>query len=199
MPDWSRRRALQAVAATGAVALAGCSGSTSSSSSVPRERGDSVSDVTVQFARHRDGQPFYHYGDDDSDQRASRMMHLTSQDDRERLRFRSTDPATELRSLVDGTDLESESVFLLVRPVGECYELLLRGVYREPDGVEADFCQTLRPADVECSADDEDLVGVAIRLPFPGDDFNSHGSSWSSTCESPRYGTPIAREGGDEA
>ena len=56
-------------------------------------------------------------------------------------------------------------------------------VAREEDGVEADFCRELRPADAACGAEDRVAVGVAIRLPFAGDEFSSLGSGWSSDCD----------------
>jgi hypothetical protein len=212
MPDWSRRRALQAVATTGAFALAGCSGETSHSRSVPRERGDPVppAELDVRFDRDTDGRPLFEIesefddgdGETTDDERDDErhdvgrdVEHLTDEEDRERVAFRSTPAATDLRAFVEGSDLDAGSVFLLQRPIGECYETRLVGVYRETDGVDADFCQALRPADVECSADDRDTVGVAIRLPFPGDDLSGLGWSWRGDCD---HAEAIASEGGAE-
>jgi hypothetical protein len=208
MPSWSRRRALQAVATTGAFAIAGCSGESSSSREPPHERGEPVpaSDLEVTFARDTDGEPLFAVGDDGNGNGDARdagtadlgqsFEHLTDAEDRERVTFRSTEPATTLRRFVDGTDLEARSVYLLQRPVRECYEARLVGVYREDDGVDADFCRALRPADVECSADARDTLGVGIRLPFPGDSFSGLGTGWSSDC-GPR--PTVAAEGGDGA
>lgn len=206
MADWSRRRALQAAVTAGAFALAGCSGESSSSRSVPRERGDTVpsSELEVRFVRDTDGEPLFDVEnelDDDEtttdDERRDigrDVEHLADEEDRERVVFRSTPASTDLRTFVEGSDLDSGSVFLLQRSVGECYEARLVGVYRETDGVDADFCQALRPADVECSADDQDAVGIAIRLPFPGDDLSGLGWSWRGDCD---HSETIASEGGD--
>ncbi len=200
MPDWSRRRALQAVATTGALALAGCSGESSSSRSVPPDRGEPVppDDYEVRFVRDRDGEPLFEVddGNDQPPEVGRDIEYLTDAEDREELTFRSTTPADDLRAFVDATDLESRSVFLLQRPIGECYEAYLVGVYREGDGVDADFCQALRPADAECSADERDTVGVAISLPFEGDSFGGYGTGWSGSCE---HRSTVAREGGDRA
>ena len=197
MPDWSRRRALQAVATTGALVLAGCSDESSSPSSVPRERGDPVppADLEVTFVRDRDGEPLFETddGDEESSEVGRGMEYLTEGEDRERVTFRSTEPAATLRRFVEATDLESRSVFLLQRPIGECYEARLVGAYRESDGVDVDFCRALRPADVECSADERDTVGVGVRLPFAGDRYSSYGSGWSGGCE--RRPTVAAEEG----
>ena len=195
MPDWSRRRALQAATAVGAFALAGCSGEGSSSRSVPRTGGDPVpaSGLEVTFVRDADGDPLFAVGEDGVDEDGRDIEYLTDESGREEVTFRSAAAAAELATFVDGVDLDSESVFLLQRPLGECYETRLVGVYREDDGVDADFCQELRPADVDCSAEDRNTVGVAIRLPFSGDSFNTYGTSWGGDCE---RGTAIAREGG---
>lgn len=210
MPDWSRRRALQAVATTGTFAIAGCSGESSRSREVPPDRGDPIpaSELDVRFVRDTDGEPLFDVDDgfeetrdgespDGSDvgrpDRARSVEHLTDAEDRERVTFRSTPPAADLRSFVEGTDLDSASVYLLQRPVGECYETRLVGAYREDEGVDADFCRALRPADVECSTDDRDTVGVGIRLPFSDDSFTGLGVSWSSDC-GPR--PTVAAEGG---
>ena len=204
MPDWSRRRALQAVATVGALTLAGCSGESSVSREVPRDRGDPVppDEFEVTFVRDTDGEPLFTVGRDDRDgdgrtpEVEQGTEYLTDDDEREDLTFRSTEPAADLRAFVEGVDLDSRSVYLLQRLVGECYEVRLVGVYRETDGVDADFCGALRPADVECSADERDTVGVAISLPFEGDSFGGYGTGWSSGCG---HRSTVAREGGDGA
>ena len=197
MSNWSRRRALQAAIAVGTLSIAGCSGSTSSSEEVSSDRGEPVSDVEVTFARDRQEGHLYDFErDNEGDSEAGELLHLTSESQRDRLAFRSTDPATRLRSFVSGTDLDTESVFLIETSIGACHEARLLGVYRESDGVDADFCRALKPADVDCSEGDRDRIGVAIRLPFPADEFTSIGSRWGSDCDRP--GTAIAREGGDE-
>ena len=199
MSNWSRRRALQAAITVGTLSIAGCSGSTSSSEEVSSDRGDPVPNVEVRFARDRTGSHLYDLereNEQDGESEGGELLHLTSESQRDRLAFRSTDPATRLRSFVNGTDLDTESVFLIETSIGACHEARLLGVYRESDGVDADFCRALKPADVDCSEGDRDRIGVAIRLPFPADEFTSIGSRWGSDCDRP--GTAIAREGGDE-
>ena len=205
MSDWSRRRALQAAAAAGAIALAGCSSESSVSREVPPERGEPVppADLAVRFVRDTGGEPLFDVengtGDrgtpkDDVRARPTRAEYLTDAEGRDRVTFRSTSPAEELRAFVDGTDLGSRSVYLLERPVSACYEARLVGVYREEDGVDADLCQSLRPADFVCSVDGVDTVGVGIRLPFPGDELSGHGWSWRGDCGDLRT---VADEGGE--
>lgn len=192
MPDWSRRRALQLATAAGSLALAGCSGESSRSNRIPPDRGEPVSDFEVTFVRDSSGGRLFE-AEDESGGEPGGFEYLTDGDELDDLTFPSSSAAAELRSFVVETDFDAESVYLVERPIGECYRANLVGVYRETDGVDADFCRELRPADVECSADGTDAIGVAIRLPFPGDEFNSYSSGWSSQCD-PR--PIVAREGG---
>lgn len=192
MPRWSRRSALRSVVTVGSLALAGCSGESGRSNEIPPDRGEPVSDVEVRFARETDGDRLFEIAGESEDAPHG-FEYLTDGNDRDDLTFRSTPPAAELRAFVDETDLDAESVYLLQRPIGECYRANLVGVYRESDGIDVDFCQELRPADVDCSAGTEDTVGVAIRLPFPGDEFNSLGSGWAGECDRRPI---VAREGG---
>ena len=207
MPGWSRRRALQAIAATGTVALAGCSGGSGSSTTVPRDRGDPVppADLDVLFVRDSGGEPLFGVGGGSDDGttpedggiegRRTRSEFLRDAESRERVTFRSTRAAEELRAFVDGTDFESGSLYLLERPVSACYEVSLVGVYREDDTVVADLCQSFRPADIVCSAGGIDTVGLGVRLPFPGDELRGHDWSWRGECGTLRT---VASEGGEE-
>jgi hypothetical protein len=205
MPDWSRRHALQAVATTATLGLAGCSSETSRSRSVPPDRGDRVTDYEARFVRNTDGEPVVTVGepgdeDENEDEpriRLSEMHHLTDEAELDDIQFRDVTGAADLESFVAATDYESASVYLLQRQVGECYEPRLVGVFREDDGVDAEFCRELRPADVECDAEAHDVFTVAIRLAFPGDDFNSVGSGSSSSCDHERA-VPIPEAGSVE-
>jgi hypothetical protein len=206
MPDWSRRHALQAAASVGTLALAGCNGGTDRSRSLPPDR-DRVTEYETAFARNEDGEPVFVTGetgtaeeggpDEERRQRVGAVEHVTDDADLDDLRFRDVPGAADLESFLRATDLESRSVYLLQRPIGECYAVRLVGVFREDDGVEADFCRMLRPADVSCAADAEDVYAVAIRLPFPGDDFSGLGTGMSGDCEG-RSSVPLT-EGGDGA
>jgi hypothetical protein len=205
MLDWSRRRVLQAATAAGAVTLAGCSGGSSVTREDPSDRGDPVppADLEVLFVRDPGGEPLFDVesGSDAGttpegggiEGRPTRGEYLRDAESRDRVTFRSTVAAEELRAFVDATDLGSGSLYLLERPVSACYEVGLVGVYREEDSVDADFCQSFRPADIACSADGIDTVGVGVRLPFPGDGLSGHGWSWQGDCGSLRT---VASEGG---
>lgn len=214
MADWSRRHALQAVATAGALALAGCSSETSRSRSLPPDR-EPVTDYEATLVRNTDGEPVFvdpedESGDESSDDEEgtgeetgdvpraySTVMHLTGDEELDRLQFRDVQGASELTSFLRATDLESESVYLLQRAIGECYEPRLVGVAREDNGVDADFCRELRPADVDCDADAHDVIAIAIRLPFPGEEFSGLGTGWGSSCDH-EHAVRIT-EGGDAA
>lgn len=207
MPDWSRRTLLQTVASGGALALSGCSGQTrgfTKDTPVYRRR---ISGLETTYVRNEDGEPLFveatggttdDIGDQPGDDRRSHQVHyLTDEREIEDFRFRDVDGAADLRSAVGATDFETKSVFLLQRPIGACYEPRLVGVYREGDGVDADFCQDLRPADVACDADAMDVFAVAIRLPLAGDDFNSLGTGFSGRCDH-EVSSPLT-EGGEQS
>jgi hypothetical protein len=208
MPDWSRRRALRTVATAGVFALAGCSGEPGSSGPVQRDRGDPVppTDLEVLFVRDPGGEPLFDVesGSDDGttpegggiEGRRTRSEYLRDPGSRDRITFRSTPAAEELRAFVDATEFGSDSVYLLERPVSACYEARLVGVYREDDGVAADLCQSFRPADIACSVDGIDTVGVGIRLPFPGDGLSGHDWSWRGDCGDQRTVASEGEKGG---
>jgi len=201
MSDWSRRRALQAVAAAGSFVLAGC-GDTSGIEDAPPENRDRVTNYETILVRNSDRNRLFGSGDGEADQRdpddgVSEYHHLNAPDDLHGIQFRDVSGATALQSFVTETDLESKSVFLTQQLVRECYEPRLVGVFRTEDDVDADFCVTLRPADVACTAGTRDVVAIAIRLPFAGDAINSVGSGWSSDCEP--FATVPLTEGGESA
>lgn len=207
MPDWSRRSALEAVAAAGALALAGCSDATTRTHNHPPEVRDRITDFEAIQVRSHGPDPLFVTGeqpsktpnhhDGDRNRHASTLQHLTDEDDIAELRFRDVAGAADLKSFVTNTDLESESVYLLQRSIGECYEPRLVGVYRKDTGIDAKFCRELLPADVECNADADDLIAIAIRLPFAGDEFTGLGIGSSSSCE--HLATVPIPKGGDSA
>jgi len=204
MPDWSRRHALQATGGALLTALAGCNGTDSASGSYPGENRTAVEDAVVLKVRNTTPTPMVVRERDSGDgepttepaettdapprHRGRIMAHVTDMD---RDGLSPTFPADvagadRFAAFFDETDFDTESIYLEQSPVPECYVRHLTGVYREPDGVEADFCRKVRPADVSCAADAYDMTAFAIRLPFAGDDFNSVGASHGSGCRRPR-------------
>lgn len=213
MPDWSRRRALHATASAAALALAGCSGERRSASSSHPPNGELVTDYEVKKVRNADGAVLFRRSNvetpsdtpNEREREAQRRRqrhqydHVTEQADFEDLAFATDLPeAATLEGFATATDLETRSVFLLQRGVSACSTLELVDVRTEPDSVHVNTCSDLRPADVECEADDRDTVAFAIRLPFPGDDFHGLGVGGSSDCHRrPRPFDPEAYNGTD--
>ena len=188
MPDWSRRRALRAAVLPLVAGLAGCSGETRVSRSAPSDsRDEPVTDYTVRQIRVPDPRPlFWSVNDPPSDDDPGRTHHLTSQSQLDKLRFASDIPAVErLEAFVRSVDLETESVYLHAQTLEACYDLVLRGVSRDDSSVSVDFCRDLKPADATCKAADETAVGLAIRLPFSGDEFHGLGMSYGNQCGPP--------------
>lgn len=198
MPDWSRRHALQSAGSVLLTAIAGCNSSSSSSRSVPRDDRDMVDDITVlkvrntsptpMVLRRRDQTTDARTTEDPPGRRGNLMDYVTDppREDERAIAFQTDVPgASDIEAFFDETEFETESIYLAQSTIRECFERHLTGVYREDDGVDAQFCRTLRPADVECSADEHDMTAFAIRLPFPGDDLSSVGGGQSSGCERP--------------
>jgi len=205
MPDWSRRRALHALGATAAAALAGCSSESSEFDESPsRQRGDPVTDYDLRKVRARQPEELFWQGERSTEREDDRPgdhtyrpgghTYVGSADDLADVTFADSGAAAELASFTRGTDFESSSVILQARTVRECYAVRLRGVWREDDGLDTWFCSNLQPADVDCSADARETVGVGIRLPFPDDGFSSFGLRWSRSCD-PRP-EPVTADGG---
>jgi hypothetical protein len=93
--------------------------------------------------------------------------------------------ADRVASFFAETDFDGDSIYLYQGAIPACYTRHLQGMYRDDDGVDADFCRELRPADVACGADEWVMSVFAIRLPFPGDSFSSVGGGGSSSCDRP--------------
>lgn len=202
MPHWSRRHALQASGSALFAALAGCNGTESVSRSVPRNPRDSLEDVTILKIRNTAGTPMVVERSDEttskdtggsSRRRGHMLEHVTDEPDqsmRELVFPEDVPGAQRLRTFFAETDFETQSIYLQQAPVRACYKRRLQGVFREDDGVDAEFCRDLRPADVACEADAWATTVFAIRLQFPGDDFSSVGSGGSSSCRHP-YLDPV--------
>lgn len=209
MPSWSRRGALRAATSVALAGLAGCSGQSGVSHSDPVDLNEEpVTDYTVKQVRTTETSRLYWTGDEtpaDNDHR--RTHHLTSPGELADLTFPTDIPvASELERFARSTDFDTRSVYLHQQSIEACYDLVLRGVIRDESSVRVDLCRDLKPADVACSADGEAVVGLAVRLPFPGDDFNGLGMSYGSQCDRPRHRpvdfhpstptTPANRSGG---
>lgn len=189
MSNWSRRRALHALATGTTVALAGCSDGNGFANNTPTDRSQRapITDYTARKVRDTDGDPLFWRTEDtessDSRERRRTQTYVTSEEDLKELTFApGSDAAAKLNMLTTSTDFDTASVWLRSTVVLECYDIRLLRVSRESNGFHTSFCRTSRPADVECRVDARDTIGFGIRLPFPGDEVDSYGSSGSSRC-----------------
>jgi len=201
MADIPRRRALLA-AASGIAALAGCAGSDSASNSYP-SRNRPLDGYEIEKVRDETGGVLFTRDDTfstssssspPSDERAPQRRQgsrvLTDESSLSALTFDETTPAETLRSFCAATDFDAASVYLLAMPVDACREVRFRSVSVEPDELanddlhpHADFCQTYRPADVECSAAEVHTAGFAIRIPVAADQSTGAGRGMSGSCQ----------------
>lgn len=207
MSDWSRRRALQALGTATTVAVAGCSTGGDGFEDPPDTgRGDPVEEYALRKVRETGGGALFwqrgegggNGGDDGGEERPpGGYEYVAAEDDVASLAFApDSDAAAELSAFVAATDFESSSVLVQETAVRECYDLRLRGVWRDGDGLETAYCSRLRPADDACSTDARDTVGVAVRVPFSLADAGGFGSSWGSNCDSRPVGVDADVGGG---
>ncbi|KKF39547.1 hypothetical protein FK85_27735 [Halorubrum saccharovorum] len=99
---------------------------------------------------------------------------------------------SRVRSFLDDTDYETESVFVARAGIRSCYRFRIRSVSWEPGDVEYEYCRELRPPDAACETDTRDAVGLLFRLPAALDSpLTRSGSSGRSPCE--RVGTDYDR------
>jgi hypothetical protein len=205
MQSWSRRHALQALSTGAVAALAGCSGSGSSSSTRTAGRcGTPVEGYDERHVRRDADRPLVAIQrENEDDPRPDGRVHeyLTSAEDTDAVSFDLPDGADDFRTFVTETDFESASVMLVDRQVAACSDLEVVGVYRdEDDGLDVQFCSAEKPADAACASGDRDRVAVAIRLPFTGEGLTGFGYGWSSSCRTrPRpFDPPEDDEGGSD-
>ncbi|MDH5020085.1 hypothetical protein [Halobacterium rubrum] len=202
MPQWSRRRALRAVAATATtVALAGCNDSTDRlDTDQRRDPGDPVTDYeTTTVREERVFAPFWLEEYEDEANRPKRPVGGALVTEPLAEGSISFDPdaeaAASLRTFVADTDFQRECVYLWSRTVGGCETLKLADVRRQGDELELEVCRQLQPPDVACERDDEHTFVLAVRLPFPGDDPRIGRRSVHSTCDD--EAEPLTPVGGD--
>ncbi|VTT85354.1 hypothetical protein DM2_236 [Halorubrum sp. DM2] len=212
MAEIPRRRALLA-AASGIAALAGCSGSDSASNSYPSADRRRIDDYELETARDESGGALVTSGDAlpslSTDERARQRRTtnhvLTGSDDLSALTVAETAAGETLRSFLAETDFGSASAYLLAMPVEACRGVRLRSVSVEPDELadgdlhpHADFCQSYRPADVECARDEIHTVGFAIRVPIAADTSTGSGRGMRHSCRPGGPPTVYGRSDADE-
>ncbi|WP_226012168.1 hypothetical protein [Halomicrobium salinisoli] len=217
MAPLTRRRALHGAAGLVA-ALAGCSGtgfaeSESTRSSTPTAAArdasgrNSETDPPLVTIRSDADRPPVWFADEDGGGRATageRHYHgdrtvIDGADRAERVRVAGGVDAEPVRSFLDETDFEAETVYLEVNRVEECFRLELCRIQWQSDEVQTDYGRVLRPYDERCEADAKVYEARLIRIPdaIDHEDVHGYGSSVGGGACGERVAR--ARAGGDSS
>lgn len=190
------RRALLGSLSVGV--LAGClGGDDSEPESVRRQTSGTETDPAVLKIRNPDGERVLLDGSrtgDEGEPIAVRSELVTSAD-------RAADvlaadgvadaDRSRLRSFLDGTDFDAETVYVAPAGVESCERLKIHSVSWEPGRVEYEYCRELRPPDEACEADARVALALVFRLPVALDGrLSGSGASGRSPCR--RTGTDYA-------
>ncbi|MDV7349516.1 hypothetical protein R3751_06955 [Halorubrum distributum] len=185
------RRALLGSAALGVVgALAGCSGASDSEaeSARPQTRGTET-DPTVVKPRNPAGESVLLDGSEATDEnepaRIGREL-VTSADRADELLVAegvSDADRERVRSFLDETDYDAETVYVSPAGILSCQRLEIHSVSWQPGRVEYEYCRELRPPDRACEAGTRVTLALIFRLPAVLDDrLRGSGSSGRSPC-----------------
>ena len=136
----------------------------------PNENG--VSDPERQVLRAPDGPVAWFVAD--ADDAATRTLPADERTERGLIAGEATAATLSLadvggreaaRAFVDGTDFDSETIYLDQSPVGECYRLVLCSAGWGDDRIRLRYARVLRDYDVPCEADERDTQATFVRLP----------------------------------
>lgn len=90
---------------------------------------------------------------------------------------------TRIRSFLDETDFDAETVYVAPAGIRSCYRLRIRSVSWGSGRVEYEYCRELRPPDEACEADARVSLCLLFRLPVPLDSqLLGSGASGKSPC-----------------
>lgn len=208
-PRSTRRRLLRSAAALAGVgAVAGCNGTGEASNTAVSEQdpdppADAVTDPAAVVLRAPSDEPVIRESTDDgdtasddgSDGQVDEWRHdlIAEAETASSLSIADVDGADEAREFLEGTDFETETVYVERHVVGECYEQRLCWIRWTDERVETSYTRVLRPAEAACSADARVGVTHLIRLPVALDPERIRG--FSSGGGSGQCRTPTGSEG----
>lgn len=212
MSPRTRRQTLHGAAALLA-AFAGCSGESSHSSSHGPGREDYPENVELDpetySLRNPTGGPAVRRRpettseDDDRagrDEDERRRVHdywfVASTADAKDLVYADVDGAAEARRFVEGTDFDSETIFVYQQTVGECYRLELCYVGWSADEIDTRFGRLYRDAHVACEVENEDAVATMIRIPEAIDPNDVRGFSFGGSSGGCRIRPELRKRAG---
>ncbi|ELZ35503.1 hypothetical protein [Halorubrum tebenquichense] len=90
---------------------------------------------------------------------------------------------SRLRSFLDETDFDAETVYVARAGVESCERLEIHSVSWDPGRVEYEFCSELRPPDEACEAGTRVALALVFRLPVALDGrLTGSGASGRSPC-----------------
>jgi hypothetical protein len=91
-----------------------------------------------------------------------------------------------IRSFLDETDFDAETVYVAPAGVESCERLRIRSVSWKLGHVEYEYCREFRPPDEACEAGTRVALALIFRLPAALDGpINSRGASGRSPCRLP--------------
>lgn len=103
-----------------------------------------------------------------------------------------------VRSFLDATDFDRESVYLQTLRVLACYDVELCSIGWSTDGVDTDYGRRLKPYTEACPADTRVFETRLIRLPARIDDANSFSTSLGGgSCGGSRHDDDSEGDGGE--
>lgn len=196
----TRRRVLHGAAGLFA-ALAGCSGTSTSTAGGPAGGPDtSVETDPEHYALRSSGTEPVAWlhpegrnpGAADSPESASEVERhrqvalVASRERADRIAFGDVDGRDEARTFVEGTDFDRETLLLYPESVGECFFLELCYLTWSATEYHVYFSRGYRDVDVDCRTDARDLVAWLIRIPDTLDPeavTTTGGGTTSSTCD----------------
>ncbi|WP_311170484.1 hypothetical protein [Halobellus ordinarius] len=182
-PALTRRRLIQAAAALGATALAGCGGSSSASGStreVPAAGppDDALNDPPHVSLRQSELKPIVVTESTPTDDTETgtgaetiaeadkwHQILVADAETAESLTIADVDGAESARQFIAETDFDAETVYVERHVTPECYERRLCWINWTESRIETEYARVLRDADVACEADAEDVLTTLIRIP----------------------------------
>lgn len=214
----STRRTLLHSACGLATVLAGCSGvfegsggstrsaSKNNDSSAPDA--GSVSDPDAVATRvNADRQPVWL---DDGDGRPTESQHSRPMESEiidtaakaDRLSVAEDADRSLIRTFLDETNFDTETVYVQTVPIEECFRLTLCQIRWTADTITTDYGRVSRPYDEPCTAGNTVYAVWVIRIPdtVNADDISSYSSSiGGNSCERQRVGVEGSGGNGSEA
>lgn len=73
-----------------------------------------------------------------------------------------------IRTLLEATEYDSETVFITHFQIESCYRYQIQSVSWDGTDIEYEYCEELRPPDVSCTSDTWETSALLFRIPATG-------------------------------